>query len=402
LIPMTIWWFVSLREPGFAIAKEQKKSEFWHDLRTTFSNRTFLILTTAIFTLAMGFNFVGIFANYITIFYLYGGNVTPASLLLGITGTVWAWTALLAVFPLNWLSKRLGKRNTLLIAILLMCAAQLSKIVCYRPGALFTVNLPAWLATETSRTFTFQGPYLILLPTMLLSAGMLMFFTLGSSMVGDVCDEDELNTSTRSEGMYYSIFWWFIKMGTALASFVMGALLVFTGFDEKQNVSVGALRGNIEVIKSQADEGELGNLSPEARRDNLRKEVTLGLRNAEKVRVHFVEQSRSENADAERLGRMIKQSDDVITILQLMEDQTDELAANPAQLAETTDALQQQTISLVQQTPQTLFRMRLVEIGIPLALSCVSILLTLMYPLTEARCYEIKAALEKRRGQLTA
>ena len=70
-----------------------------------------------------------------------------------------------------------------------------------------------------------------------------MFFTLGSSMVGDVCDEDELKTGTRSEGTYYSVFWWFIKMGTAFASFVTGALLVFTSFDETQNVTVDALDG---------------------------------------------------------------------------------------------------------------------------------------------------------------
>ena len=63
---------------------------------------------------------------------------------------------------------------------------------------------------------------------------MLMFFTLGASMVGDVCDEDELKTGTRSEGTYYSVYWWFIKMGTAFASFVTGALLVFTSFDERR------------------------------------------------------------------------------------------------------------------------------------------------------------------------
>jgi Na+/melibiose symporter-like transporter len=44
----------------------------------------------------------------------------------------------------------------------------------------------------------------------------------------------------------------------------------------------------------------------------------------------------------------------------------------------------------------------MVEIGLPLVLSVVSILLTLRYPLTETRCYEIKEALEKRRaGQAT-
>ena len=94
---------------------------------------------------------------------------------------------------------------------------------------------------------------------MLLSAGMLMFFTLGSSMVGDVCDEDELNTGTRSEGTYYSVFWWFIKMGTAVASFVMGALLVYTSFDERQNVLMDALGGNIAIVKAEAEAWAVAN-----------------------------------------------------------------------------------------------------------------------------------------------
>ena len=93
-----------------------------------------------------------------------------------------------------------------------MCLAQLSKIVCYNPNY----------------------PYLIIIPTVLLSAGMLFFFTLGSSMVGDICDEDELKTGYRAEGSYYSIFWWFIKMGTAFASLVAGALIVLTAFDQIQ------------------------------------------------------------------------------------------------------------------------------------------------------------------------
>src|SRR5262245_55362372 len=216
LAPMTVWWFFSLREPGFGVARDQRKSDFFADMRTTISNRTFLMLTAITFTLAMGFNFVGSFASYITIFYLYGGDVRAASPLLGIAGTVWAVTALAAVFPLNWLGRRLGKSNTLLVAILLMCAAQLAKIVCYHPGPLGTIELPAGLAAYFSvQTLTFEGPYLILIPTVLLSAGMLMFFTLGASMVGDVCDEDELNTGTRSEGTYYAVSGWFIKTGTA-------------------------------------------------------------------------------------------------------------------------------------------------------------------------------------------
>ena len=110
-----------------------------------------------------------------------------------------------------------------------MCLAQLSKIVCYNP----------------------TYPYLIIIPTILLSAGMLFFFTLGSSMVGDICDEDELKTGHRSEGSFYAIFWWFIKMGTALASFVAGALIVFTMFDQTQVTKVDSLQGSIREMRSE-------------------------------------------------------------------------------------------------------------------------------------------------------
>ena len=63
-------------------------------------------------------------------------------------------TALVAVFPLNWLGRRLGKKSTLLVAILLMCAAQLAKIVCYQPGPLVTLPLPAKSDKQFHRTPT--------------------------------------------------------------------------------------------------------------------------------------------------------------------------------------------------------------------------------------------------------
>ena len=231
LIPLSFWWFLKLREPGFKKVAAQEKTPFWTDMKHTASNKNFIMLTLTIFTLAMGFNFVSLLGSYIPIFFIYGGDKVAGATLLGINGTIWAITGVLAVFPLNWISPRLGKRKTLSIAILLMCLAQLSKIVCYNPAL----------------------PYLIIIPTVLLSAGMLFFFTLGSSMVGDICDEDELKTGNRSEGSFYSVFWWFIKMGTALASLIAGALIVFTLFDETQVTKVDSLQGNIRELRSKIE-----------------------------------------------------------------------------------------------------------------------------------------------------
>ncbi len=229
LIPLSFWWTYKLREPGFVRVAKQQKTPFWSDMKHTFSNRNFIMLTLTIFTLAMGFNFVNLLGSYIPIFYVFGGDKVAGAYLLGINGTVWAITGLLAVFPLNWISPKLGKRSTLVLAILLMSLAQLSKIVCYNPAY----------------------PYLIVIPTVLLSAGMLFFFTLGSSMVGDICDEDDLNTGTRTEGTFYSVFWWFIKMGTALASFVAGALIVLTMFDQTQVMKVDDIQGSVKEMRSK-------------------------------------------------------------------------------------------------------------------------------------------------------
>src|SRR5262249_36743746 len=97
-------------------------------------------------------------------------------------------------------------------------------------------------------------PYLLLIPTALLSTGMLFFFTLVSSMVGDICDEDELNTGYRAEGSYYSIFWWLIKMGTASASLIAGILLVLTACDDIQVTKVHSIH---EMIRQTRGEVQL-------------------------------------------------------------------------------------------------------------------------------------------------
>ena len=223
LVPASLWWTAVVREPRFAMAAKQRTDTFWRDMKQVIMNRTFMVLVCVVFTLAIGFNFVNLLGYYISIFYLYGGDRAAASTFLGVTGTIWAITSLLAIFPLNYIAPRFGKRNTLLVAIGLMATAQLLKIVCYNPSV----------------------PYLIIIPIVLLSSGMLFFFTLAASMIGDVCDEDDLSTGVRSEGSYYSVYWWFIKLGMAPASLVAGLLIGFTQFDQTQGTIVDEYRGTI-------------------------------------------------------------------------------------------------------------------------------------------------------------
>lgn len=444
LIPLSFWWFFKLREPGFIKVTKQEKSPFWQDMKHAVQNRNFILLTLTIFTLAMGFNFVNLLGSYIPIFYVFGGDKIEGARLLGINGTIWAVTGVLAVFPLNWISPRIGKRNTLLVAISLMCLAQLSKIVCYNP----------------------QYPYLIIIPTFLLSAGMLFFFTLGSSMVGDICDEDELNTGNRKEGSFYSVFWWFIKMGTALASFVAGALIVFTMFDEGQVTKVDALQGTIREMKSQAaaiqksiDAGGSLLTSETSRylssaqnetaeyRKYLSREISrtsaLALSSPSEVRVpvqalqeadefaagitdslqKLINSSSShpdllknsfpliqtikvikvkvnadqlfyhlENRDQSREKNRIH-TEELISLLKELKIKIENL--DPANVKEI-GAIEDQAYLLTRQSPHTLLLMRILEIGLPVLLSLLSVFFITKYSLTESRSHEIKDLLTAR------
>lgn len=366
LLPLSIWWFSSLREPGFARASLQKKTDFWTDMRHAARNKNFMYLTLTIFTLAMGFNFVSLLGSYIPIFYVFGGDKVAGSWLLGINGTIWAVTGLLAVFPLNIISPRIGKRNTLILAIGLMVLAQLSKIVCYNP----------------------DYPYLIVIPTILLSAGMLFFFTLGSSMVGDICDEDDLHTGMRTEGSFYSIFWWFIKMGTALASFVAGALIVLTAFDETQVTRVDAFQGSIREIQVAIENKING------------KEITFDMdamlakayAKAAELRSHLEEKAQKTKSDrAAHYQALLQNLNEIdVKLITLAK-------AENAQALIIIDEIGPYLHNLKKQSHFTMLMMRVIEIGVPVLLSFFSVFFALRYTLTEKRSLEIKKLLDERK-----
>jgi GPH family glycoside/pentoside/hexuronide:cation symporter len=347
---------VACREPAAPI-QQRPKTRFWDNLRTACTNRAFLILVGVVFTLAMGFNFVSLLSYYISIFYLYGGDKAAAGPLLGINGTIWAITGLLAVFPLNWLAPRLGKKRTLAIAITLMIAAQLAKIFCYNP----------------------EHPYLVVIPTVLLSAGMLMFFTLGSSMLGDVCDDAERRTGLRNEGSLYAAYWWFIKMGTAFASFITGALIVFTHFDEKQSIGIDRLSGHVNEATAAFKDDRQPAVSEIPK---LLEKLRAARADAAEMAAHFTTEAAASTVRHDHCLALAASLDPVIVKL-------DALTSQPGTLPSVNDlhGLLADLRPLSRQAPGVLWRMRLTEIGLPVLLSLISLFLLWFYPLSESRSH---------------
>ena len=74
------------------------------------------------------------------------------------------------------------------------------------------------------------------IPLPLFAFGIGSLFTMMMSMTADVCDLNELETGTRSEGVFGAIYWWMVKFGFAIAGLLSGLILTVVGFD--QNVAL--------------------------------------------------------------------------------------------------------------------------------------------------------------------
>lgn len=189
--------------------------EFFTTIMETLKCRPFVILCAATFLVFNAYMAITQFQYYIFVHYVFGGDAS-------IVGTYPAWYGTLAAFAtafivipiISVVSKRIGKRNTFIIAMAI-------SIVGY--------VLKWWFFSPTT-------PWLIFLTLPLTSFGIGGLFTLMMSMTSDVCDIDELNSGVRREGMFAAVYWWFVKLGQALALLVSGLTLKLVGFDQAPGV----------------------------------------------------------------------------------------------------------------------------------------------------------------------
>jgi glycoside/pentoside/hexuronide:cation symporter, GPH family len=209
LIISAIICAVTCKEHKLKQAKKQKRVKFWESFKITCKNRTFMMLVVVFVLVITGFQFVMGFSNFIMMYYVYSGDKAAASGMMGWMGTIWAVTGIIGIFPMIWISSRLGKTNTVIFSFAIITVGQLLKIVCY------------------NQTY----PWLAIIPTILLSWGMVMCFTLVNAMNADICDEDELITGKRREGSYYAVYGWWWKVAVSIACVISGYLLKITGYN---------------------------------------------------------------------------------------------------------------------------------------------------------------------------
>lgn len=185
--------------------------EFLKGFKLTIKNKPFMRLCGSTFFIFNGFQTVAQFAMFIIVYYLFKGDKVASGTWPAWFGTVSALATAFLVIPIvTKLSEKVGKKNAFIIATFISIIGYALKWWGFNPG----------------------NPWLMFMPIPFLSFGIGGLFTLMMSMTADVCDLDELNSGERREGMFGAVYWWMVKLGTALALLTSGIVLHAVGFDE--------------------------------------------------------------------------------------------------------------------------------------------------------------------------
>ncbi|WP_434763969.1 MFS transporter [Vibrio fortis] len=192
---------------------------FFKGIWQTFKCLPFVKLCTATFLVFNGFQTVAQFSFFIIVFYVFNGDQGAAGTWPAWFGTISSLCTCLLVIPaITKLSQKFGKKNAFIIATLI-------SIVGYALR---------WWAFEQALNPSTHWMMFVSLPLMAFGIGGL--FTLMMSMTADVCDLDELNTGERREGVFGAVYWWFVKLGTAIATLMSGWVLSSIGYSRLEEI----------------------------------------------------------------------------------------------------------------------------------------------------------------------
>lgn len=183
---------------------------FFKGIKVTLSRYSFRCLCLATLAFFPGLLLVQNFGSFLVIYYVYGGEKAPASVLLGWSGMLSAILGIVFIPLVTYLGTHLGKSRAFIVCASLALFGTLIKWFCYQPDM----------------------PYVNLVPGPFIGIGFAALWVLMGSMIADVCDEDECDTGERREGTYGSIFWWMVKLGMSASLGLAGFLLNLTGFEE--------------------------------------------------------------------------------------------------------------------------------------------------------------------------
>ncbi len=202
--------------------QNQKAIHLISAIKYTIQNKAFLILMAIKFVIQIGVASVATLGLYLNIYYVCGSKPLAATI-TGLQGSLCALASYVSLPLLTWLSVRTSKRFAMAVALAIA----------------LTGNASLWL------TLTPTNPYLQLISIVIANMGMIGCWLMVFSMTADVCDEDELKTGLRREGLYSAGSATVDKVSITIATALTGAVLAISGYNSLTADTQGV---SLEVI----------------------------------------------------------------------------------------------------------------------------------------------------------
>jgi len=180
-------------------------------IRTTLKNRPFVVLLVFKLCQVFGDRVYGGLLMYVGIYYVCGGNKSDATGYTFMGSAIGSLLSLAMVPFMKPISQKIGKRNGLVVASLVSFALAVVQPLILRPSM----------------------PFLLVVPQMILLPLVMLANTLGTAIVPDICDLDELQTGQRREGLFTAVMGFVQKLEISLTVLIVGYLVSFSGFDSK-------------------------------------------------------------------------------------------------------------------------------------------------------------------------
>lgn len=203
------------KERFYEAAKKQEKVSIIKSMKLAFGNGPFVKILLFILLGAIGSGVVESIGGYLRIYYVCESDMLLFGKVMGLESTLRIFTSIGGVRFFQWLAEHTSKKKALMVAASLILIGTLSKFVFYSP----------------------ENPYLSIIPIVVfLAPAISANWLLVMSMIGDVVDDEELNSRERLEGTFSAVFSWIQKVVFSLRSGISGFLVVWAGFDVKKRM----------------------------------------------------------------------------------------------------------------------------------------------------------------------
>lgn len=189
--------------------EEQEPISFFEAVRCTMGNRPFLILFIAYVTIIVALFSAQSIAPLLMQHYVFGGDAVRLGNFQGALMTMGVVLSYASIFLIGWISMRTSKRTAMVTGLVLAFAGTAL--------GFFALD-PRW-------------PWLLFVTGFVSFLGLQGCWLMVDSMTADICDDDELRTGRRREGMFSAVKGFALKAAQGLTFGVGGYMATAAGYD---------------------------------------------------------------------------------------------------------------------------------------------------------------------------